>query len=52
MLTDLSGPTIDFAGMARANGVPASTASSAEAMTQRLQEDLSERAPHLLELVL
>jgi acetolactate synthase I/II/III large subunit len=51
-LTDLGGPRIDWQALARAYGVPATQASTAEQMTQRLEEALAEPGPSLVELLL
>ncbi len=51
-LTDLGDPAIDWSRLARAYGVPASRATTAEQMVQRLEAALAEPGPHLVELVL
>lgn len=51
-LTDLSSPTIDWGALSRGYGVPATQATTAEQMSQRLHDAMSEPGPHLVELVL
>ena len=51
-LTDLRNPTIDWGALSRGYGAPATQASNAEQMSERLLEAMSEPAPHLVELVL
>jgi acetolactate synthase-1/2/3 large subunit len=51
-LTDLGGPAVDWQSLARAYGVPATRATSAEEAVQELDTRLAARGPHLVELVL
>jgi acetolactate synthase-1/2/3 large subunit len=48
-LFDLGAPSIDWVQLARGFGVEASAAATAEEFTNRLQEAVSGRGPHLIE---
>lgn len=48
-LLDLSRPDLDFAGLARGMGVPASRPATAEEFAARLAEALNEPGPHVIE---
>ncbi|GIG88133.1 acetolactate synthase large subunit [Plantactinospora endophytica] len=51
-LLDLSGPEIDFVGLARAFGVAGSRASTAEELAEQFTRALAEPGPHLIEAVI
>ncbi len=51
-LTDLSGPAIDWEGIATGFGVPAATATTADGLVRELARALGEPGPHLIEAVL
>lgn len=51
-LTSLDDPQIDWVGLARAYGVPASRASTAEQLTEQLGRAFVERGPFLIEMAL
>jgi acetolactate synthase-1/2/3 large subunit len=51
-LLDLSGPDIDFVGLARAFGVPGSRATTAEEFAEQFARTLAEPGPHLIEVVI
>ena len=51
-LTSLSGPAIDWEGLATGFGVPASTATTADGLVRELARALGEPGPHLIEAVL
>jgi acetolactate synthase I/II/III large subunit len=48
-LMDLSRPDLDFAGLARSMGVPASRAATAEEFTAQFAKALAEPGPHVIE---
>lgn len=50
-LTDLSNPPIDYAGLARSFGVPASRATTAEELAIQLARSYATPGPHLIEAV-
>ncbi|MFC6018078.1 acetolactate synthase large subunit [Plantactinospora solaniradicis] len=51
-LLDLTGPDIDFVGLARAFGVPASRATTAEELAEQFTRAIAEPGPHLIEAVI
>ncbi|GAA3747000.1 acetolactate synthase large subunit [Plantactinospora mayteni] len=51
-LLDLTGPDIDFVGLARAFGVPGSRASTAEELAEQFARAVAEPGPHLIEAVI
>ncbi|MEV4759100.1 acetolactate synthase large subunit [Micromonospora sp. NPDC049559] len=51
-LLDLSGPDIDFVGLAQAFGVPGSRAGTAEEFAEQFGRAVSEPGPHLIEIVI
>ncbi|MEV4629874.1 acetolactate synthase large subunit [Micromonospora sp. NPDC049523] len=51
-LLDLSGPDIDFVGLARAFGVPASRATTAEEFAEQFSRAVTEPGPHLIEVII
>jgi acetolactate synthase-1/2/3 large subunit len=51
-LLDLSRPDIDFAGLAAGMGVPATRATTCEALAEQLAAAFAEPGPHLIEAML
>jgi acetolactate synthase I/II/III large subunit len=50
-MLDISRPDLDFAALARGMGVQASTATTAEELTEQLERALAEPGPHLVDAI-